>query len=156
LTCNVSFLKIQLMSGTNAYHENLISYEKLPQISNRKFGLTLAVVLLVLATVPLLHGGSVRPWAVWIASGFVLSVMFAPSILAPLNTFWMKLGLWMHKIVSPVILGVLFFAMFTPMGLVMRLFGHDPLRLRLNRRLKSHWVVKDSKESVPETMKYQF
>ena len=64
----------------------------------------------------------------------------SPAALAPLNRVWTRFGLLLHRIVSPVVLGVMFFVVVTPMGLVMRALGKDPLRLRFDREARSYWI----------------
>jgi hypothetical protein len=87
---------------------------------------------------------------------FLLFALFIPRALAPLNWLWTKFGLLLHKIVSPVILGVLFFLIFTPIGVLMRLFGGDPLRLRFDNKAQSYWIERSPPGPTPDSLKDQF
>jgi hypothetical protein len=80
----------------------------------------------------------------------------APKLLTPLNWFWTRLGLVLHKIVSPLVLGIMFFVVITPMGVVMRLFGKDPLRLRLDKTQASYWLERTPPGPKPDTLSNQF
>lgn len=87
---------------------------------------------------------------------FLLLALAIPKVLAPLNRAWFKFGLLLHKIVSPVVLGILFFAVFTPMGTLMRLFGGDPLRLRFDAKAATYWIERSPPGPAPESLKDQF
>ena len=88
---------------------------------------------LLVALLPLLHGAPVRQWALLVFAVFLIASLVAPSILAPLNRLWTQFGRLLHRIVSPIALGILYYGVVTPTGLLMRLFGKDPLRLKLDR-----------------------
>lgn len=87
---------------------------------------------------------------------FLLSALLMPNALMPLNWLWIKLGLLIHTIVSPVILGLLFYLVFTPVGLVMRLFGNDLLRLRLDESSPTYWIDRTYLESDSDSLENQF
>ena len=87
---------------------------------------------------------------------FLGLAMLFPKALAPLNWLWTKFGLLLHKIVSPVVLGVLFFVVFTPFGVIMRLFGGDPLRLRFDPKAQSYWIERSPPGPDPDSLKDQF
>ena len=124
--------------------------------SNRVFGFVFAAVFLLLAVGPLFFGGPVRFWslAVSVALGFVALVV--PVVLAPLNRLWTRFGLLLHKIVSPLVLGIMFYLVITPMGLVMRLLGKDPLRLRRDQDAATYWIERTPPGPPPETFVDQF
>jgi hypothetical protein len=84
-----------------------------------------------------------------------VSLLF-PKILAPLNWLWTRLGLLLHKIVSPIILGAQFFLLFTCAGAIMRLFGGDPLRLRFDAKASSYWIERTPPGPAAESLKEQF
>ncbi len=114
-------------------HEPIQTHAKVSMGSNRGFGLVFAGVFAVLAVWPLIrHAEPVRWWALALASVFLGLALFAEQRLAPLNRLWFKLGLAMHAIVSPIIMGLLFFGAVTPIGLILRASGKDILRLRQN------------------------
>ena len=92
-----------------------------------------------------------------IVSGFfLLLALIVPKALAPLNWVWTKFGLLLHKIVSPIVLGFLFFLVFTPIGIMIRLFGGDPLRLRLDSKAPSYWIERSPPGPAPDSLKNQF
>ena len=100
--------------------------------SDRAFGVVFSAVFALTALYPLLGGGAARIWSL-IASGiFLLLALVVPGILDPANRLWMKFGELLHCIVSPVALGIVFYLAVLPTGLLVRLFGKDPLRLRVN------------------------
>jgi len=68
----------------------------------------------------------------------------------------MKLGDILHRIASPIALAILFYGVVTPTGLLMRLFGKDPLRLRFDREAKSYWIAREPPGPAPESLKDQF
>ena len=79
-----------------------------------------------------------------------------PAALAPLNRVWTRFGLLLHRIVSPVVLGVMFFVVVTPTGLLMRALGKDPLRLRLTVTQRSYWIDRQPPGPAPDTLNNQF
>lgn len=123
-----------------AAHDQLTAYRKTPMGSNRNFGLTFGLVLLLIGVWPWLrHGEPVRWWALVASVAFTGSALFAAGILEPLNRIWFKFGLALHKLVSPVVMGVLFFGAVLPMGLLLKLAGKDPLRLGSTGEA-SYWI----------------
>ena len=121
-------------------HEDLTrdSHEK--GSSDRNFGFVFAGVFLLIAIGPALFGHPLRAWSLVVAAGFGAVAVVAPALLGPLNRAWTRLGLLLHKIVSPVVLGIMFFLVITPMGIVMRLLGKDPLRLRIDPDASTYWI----------------
>ena len=101
-------------------------------------------------------GGQVRIWAIGIAAAFAVVALARPGVLAPLNRLWTRFGLLLHKVVSPLIMGMLFYLTVTPIGLLMRAMGKDPLRLRPDPDAASYWIERDPPGPPPETMKNQF
>jgi hypothetical protein len=91
-----------------------------------------------------------------VAGVFLLFALVAPKVLAPLNKLWTKLGLLLGKIMAPIVLGLLLFLVVTPIGVLMRLLGKDPLRLRLDAKSKSYWIVRTPPGPAPDTMSNQF
>jgi len=137
-------------------HEPLEREETVAGPSNRSFGFTFAGAFAVIACLPLLGGGRVLVWALITGAAFALAALAAPAVLTPLNRLWLKLGLLLHRVVSPIVLGVLFFVVITPMGLAMRLLGKDPLKLRLDKDSGTYWVDRIPPGPAPETLKDQF
>ena len=123
--------------------------------SNRKFGLFFTFVFAVAATY-FYYSANVN-WAyVFIAAAliFLLVTLIKSDVLLPLNTLWMRLGLLLGMIITPVVLGVIFFGLFTPIAIFMRLRGRDELRLKDVRRV-SHWIWR-TEPIKSESFKYQF
>ena len=120
--------------------------------SNRSFGIVFFIVFLLIALYPLINGENIRIWSAVISLIFLVLGLLNSKILAPLNKLWFKFGIFLGKIISPIILGIIFFLVVTPIGLLMRLFGKDVLNLRYNKN-KSYWIEKNGPKSK---MKNQF
>jgi len=87
---------------------------------------------------------------------FLFFALALPKALAPLNWVWTRFGLLLHRIVSPVVLGILFFVVFTPLGIIIRLSGGDPLRLRFDPKAQTYWIGRTPPGPAPESLKDQF
>ena len=120
--------------------------------SNRSFGIVFFVVFLIIAIYPLTFSGDVRLWSVIISIIFLVLGILNSKILTPLNKLWFKLGIFLGKIISPIIMGIIFFLVVTPTGLIMRFLGKDVLNLKYNKN-KSYWIEKKGPKSK---MKNQF
>ena len=136
-------------------HENFSREEVVSPGSDRNFGLVMAGALALLSALNGWHHGRLWPWTAVIAIAFLAAAWFKPSALRPLNIVWMKLGLVLHRIVNPIVMGLLFFGTIWPTGLVMRLRGRDLLRLKREPASDSYWIVR-TPGPQPETMKDQF
>src|SRR2546423_9425325 len=97
--------------------------------SDRAFGLVWSAFFLVIAIGPVFFRGAIHTWSLVLSVAFGLVALIVPGLLAPLNRVWTKFGLLLHKVISPLVSGIMFFLVITPTGLVMRLFGKDLLRL---------------------------
>jgi hypothetical protein len=137
-------------------HESFRRHEEVRGSSNRTLGLVFAAVFLIIAVFPLFFGGALRWWSIAIAAAFALAALLFPRILTPLNRAWTRFGLLLHKIVSPIVLGFLFYIVVTPLGLLMRLLGKDPLRLRWDRQSSTYWIERTPPGPKPETLSDQF
>ena len=120
--------------------------------SNRSFGIVFFIVFLLIGTYPLLNNDHVRIWSLIISIVFLILGLLNSKILLPLNKIWFKFGILLGKIVSPLIMGLIFFVVVTPIGLLMRLFNKDLLNLKFNKS-KSYWIEKSDPKSK---MKNQF
>ena len=123
--------------------------------SNRTFGLFFTFVFAVAAAY-FYYAASLK-WAylsIGAASLFLLVTMLKSNALLPLNKLWMRFGLLLGMIVSPIVLGIIFFVMFTPIAILMRLIGRDELRLKFTQKA-SHWVSRDE-QIKPGSFKHQF
>jgi hypothetical protein len=137
-------------------HESYERHEEVRGSSDRTLGLVFAAVFVIIGTLPWFFGGPLRLWALIVGSAFAGVALFAPRLLGPLNWFWTRLGLVLHKIVSPVVLGIMFFLVITPMGVVMRWMGKDPLRLQLDKALLSYWLDRTPPGPKPDSLPNQF
>src|SRR5262245_13556177 len=97
-------------------HEDLHREQKVEGSSVRAFGIVFAVVFTLIAAWPLLHGGGLRLWSLAVAIAFAFVAWLRPTLLAGLNRWWLKLGLFLGKVVSPIALGILFYAVLVPIG----------------------------------------
>ncbi len=143
-------------SKTNALHESLTRDEAVKTSSDRAFGVVFTVVFLIIGLWPLLGGATPRVWALAVAAVFLVAALIRPGVLAPLNRLWTKLGLLLHKITNPIIMGLVFFLAVTPTALVMMALGKDPLRRKIDKTAASYWIRRDPPGPAPETMKNQF
>lgn len=124
--------------------------------SERMFGLVFGGLFALIGCRPLLHREAPYWWALALAVAFVVAAFVVPRLLRPLNWLWHKFGLLLHRIMSPLIMGAIFFLCVTPVALIMRLLGKDVLGLRRRRDLSTYWIVRQTPGSAPDTMKRQF
>lgn len=124
--------------------------------SERGFAIVFAVVFTIIGLWPLWRAASPRWWSLGIAAAFLLAGFLAPAVLKPLNTLWFKLGMLLGKIMTPIVMGILFFVVVLPTGIIMRLRGHDLLRTRLDKEAKSYWIHRSPPGPPPESLKNQF
>ena len=120
--------------------------------SNRSFGIVFFIVFLPIALYPLTYSGEIRIWSVIISAIFLFLGLLNSKILSPVNKLWFKFGIFLGKIISPLIMGIIFFLVVTPIGLMMRLLGKDLLNLKYNKS-QSYWIEKTGPKSK---MKNQF
>ena len=120
--------------------------------SNRSFGIVFFVVFLLIAFYPLTNHGEVRIWPIIISLIFLVLGLLNSKILTPFNKIWFKFGIFLGKIISPLIMGIIFFLVVTPIGLIMRILGKDVLNLKYNKD-ESYWIEKNGPKSK---MKNQF
>ena len=120
--------------------------------SNRSFGIVFFFVFLLIALYPFFKGSDLRIWSLIISFIFLALGLTKSNLLTPLNKLWFKFGLFLGKIISPLIMGFIFFAVVTPIGIIMRLLGKDLLNLKYNKK-KSYWIEKTGPKSK---MKNQF
>ena len=120
--------------------------------SNRSFGIVFFVVFLLIALYPLINSEGIKIWSLLISLIFLILGLLNSKILTPLNKLWSKFGIFLGKIISPIIMGIIFFFVVTPTGLIMRILGKDILNLKYNKK-KSYWIIKSAPKSK---MKNQF
>ena len=120
--------------------------------SNRSFGIVFFIVFLLISIYPLINNENIRIWSLVVSLIFLVLGIINSNFLLPLNKLWFKFGIFLGKIISPIIMGIIFFLVVTPIGLIMRLLGKDVLNLKLND-YKSYWIKKTGPKSK---MKNQF
>ena len=120
--------------------------------SNRSFGIVFFVVFLLIALYPFTYNGELRIWSLIISLIFLFLGVFNSKFLTPLNKLWFKFGLLLGKVISPIIMGFIFFLVVTPIGFIMRIIGKDLLNLKFNKN-QSYWIEKSGPKSK---MKNQF
>jgi hypothetical protein len=124
--------------------------------SNRAFGLLLAAVFAVIAG--LNHWASGHQYPYWLTAGglFVLISLLMPRLLYPLKRLWLKLGALLNKVVSPVVLAVLYLLSIVPVGLLARLFGKSFLSLKRDPQASSYWIKRDPPGPSPASLRNQW
>lgn len=137
-------------------NEPIASHRKTVAGSDRNFGLVLAGFFAIVGVGPLLHGTAVRWWAVGIALLLVLLAFAAPQRLSPLNHLWFRLGVALGRVVSPVVMAVVYYAVVVPIGLIMRARGKDPLRLRREPQATTYWIGREPPGPPRGSMSRQF
>jgi hypothetical protein len=136
-------------------HENFNREEASAPGSDRTFGLVMAAALALVGVINFWHHGRVWPWELTAAVLLLAAAWLKPPLLHPLNRLWMKLGLLLHRIVNPIVMGLLFYGTIWPTGLVMRMRGRDLLRLRREPSANTYWIARPPGPK-PETMRDQF
>ncbi|MBI4969550.1 MAG: hypothetical protein HZC25_15645 [Rhodospirillales bacterium] len=139
-----------------ATHENHAHAQSVKQGSDKAFGLVFAVFFAIIGLWPLKGGEGPRVWALGLAIAFLLVALIRPDILKPLNRLWFLFGLVLHRIVSPIVMALLFFAVVTPVGLLMRLFGKDPMQRRFDAKAESYWIPRPPPVEGQGSMTNQF
>jgi hypothetical protein len=137
-------------------HEQLRRAEDTVGPSDRRFGLTIGGVFALIAI------WKAVTWSAWgflwagLAAAFAISALAQPLLLAPFNRLWLKFGLLLHRIVSPVAMAILFYATILPIGLLMKALGKDPLRLKLEKGASSYWLPRSDDRPPEASMRQQF
>ena len=121
-------------------------------VTNKNFGLTFFLVFLIVSIWPLLYNEQIRIWSLIVGIIFLCLGLLNSKILTPLNVIWFKFGIILGKIVSPIVMSIIFFFIVTPISIIMKIFGKDLLSLKYNKQ-KSYWIKKDGPKSK---MKNQF
>lgn len=138
------------MKLSNDYHEKTFS-----KSIDFYFGFIGSCFFFVLSLLPLLRGDGIRLWSMYIGITLLLLSFLFPIALSPVRKLWIKFGVLIQKITEPLILGVIFYIFFTPIGVVMRCFGKDPLTLKRKSGMTSYWRFRDLQQANAD-MKNQF
>ena len=120
--------------------------------SNRSFGIVFSIFFLLVAFYPLLNDGPVYYWSLLISLTFLILGLLNSKILSPLNRLWFKFGILLGKVVAPIVMGIIFFLVITPISILLKIFGKDVLKLKFNKN-KTYWINKNDPKS---SMKKQF
>ena len=117
--------------------------------SNKSFGIVFFIVFIIISLYPLLNQEDIRIWSLVIAFIFFILALLNSKILTPLNKIWTRFGLFLGNLISPIVMGIIFFFVVTPIGLLMRLFGKDVLNLK-NNKSSTYWIKKADQKSSME------
>ena len=131
----------------------MTSKSKIKISSNRSFGLVFFVVFLAIALWPLKSGEEFRLWSLVLSIIFFILGVLNSKLLTPLNRLWFKLGMFLGSIVSPIVMGMVYFIVVTPTGVFMRLLGKDLLKTNKIKSTSTYWIKRDKQHG---TMKKQF
>ena len=120
--------------------------------SNRSFGIVFFIFFLIVGTYPIFFQGELRIWSLIVSIIFLLLGIINSRFLTPLNLLWFKFGMLLGRIVSPIVMGLVFFLVVTPTGLIMRILNKNLLRLK-KKNIKTYWI---ERSSIKSDMKNQF
>ena len=120
--------------------------------SNRSFGIVFFVFFLIISLFPLLNDDDIRYWSLILSIIFLVLGLLNSNFLTPLNNLWFKFGILLGKVISPFIMGTIFFIIVTPIGIIMKILKKDLLNLKFNNK-KTYWIEKNGLKSK---MKNQF
>ena len=126
--------------------------KKIKISSNRSFGIVFCAFFLIVTLYPLINDEPIRYWSLIVSIIFLILGMLNSNILSPLNKAWFKFGLFLGRIVSPIVMGIVFFAVVTPIALILKIMGKDLLNLKKSK-INSYWIAKTGPKSK---MKNQF
>jgi hypothetical protein len=137
-------------------HENLTRHEPVKPGSDRVFGLVMTAFFALLGFWPLVHHRPIRWVFAAIGGAFLVLALLVPALLHPLNRLWTGLAVLLNRIVSPVVCGILFYVVVTPVAMVFRLTGKDPMRLKPDPDGKTYWIERVPPGPARESMRLQF
>tara|TARA_B100001057_G_scaffold469807_1_gene530487 strand:- start:394 stop:771 length:378 start_codon:yes stop_codon:yes gene_type:complete len=120
--------------------------------TNKNFGIVFFIVFLLISVYPLINDENIRIWSLIISFIFLILGLLNSKLLNPLNNIWFKFGLFLGRIISPIIMSIIFFFVVTPIGILMKLLNKDLLNLKFNKD-KTYWIEKSGPKSK---MKNQF
>jgi hypothetical protein len=126
------------------------------EITGKRFGCVFSIFFALLTLLLLIQGKGIRPLPLLLCASFTLATLTIPDRLAPFGRLWMKFGEIMHRWVSPFALTILYFAVVTPVGLLMRATGKDPMRRKRDHEAKSYWIERADQKIDPLSMSRQF
>lgn len=124
--------------------------------SDKTFGIFFALLALGAGAWPMINGGRPIQTLLGIGATLMFVALLKPTLLGPLNRLWFEFGLLLHKLISPVVLGLIYLTSVVPVGLAMRMFGKDPLRRRFEPELQSYWIPRDPPGPQADSLPRQF
>ena len=128
--------------------KNLINVKRKDNIT---FGLLFFILFLIIGLYPLKSGGTTRIWSVIISSAFLIITIIRPNLLSFLNRLWIQFGILLGKMISPIVMGLVFFFVVTPIGILIRILKKDVMGLK--RGASSYWI---NREDKVQSMRKQF
>lgn len=137
-------------------HQTGFLVDPSPLPSNRSFGVLFVAVFALAGSYLWWRGGTLHPWWFGLSASTLLVTLVKPDLLAPLNRAWMGLAALLHAIVSPIVLGIMFYGVFAPTALVMRLAGRDALKRRFDPQATSYWQERDPPGPDPSGLPHQY
>ena len=133
--------------------QDLEEIKKIEMGSERNFGIVFALFFLFISLFPLISGEAFRLWSLLLCIIFFFLAVFKPKYLSLPNRYWFKLGMLLSRIMVPIVMSVVYFLIFTPMGLLLKIFRKDALRRNIDEKAKTYWI---KRESPLSSMKNQF
>ena len=121
--------------------------------SNKSFGIVFFIVFLIVGLYPVFNHEEIRIWSIILSLTFLILGLLNSNLLTPLNKTWIRFGILLGNFISPLVLGIIFFLVVLPTGILMRLFKKNFLGLKFDKNLKSYWI---NKEKQLSSMKNQF
>ena len=131
----------------------MLNNSKIKINSNRSFGIVFFFVFVIVSLWPLTNENSLRVWSIFVAIIFLILGLMNSKLLTPLNILWFKFGKLLGFIIAPIVMGIVFFVVITPTGLIMKIIGKDLLNNKYNNKIKSYWI---NRGKLKSTMKQQF
>ena len=131
----------------------MLNNSKIKISSNRSFGIVFFFVFVIVSLWPLTNENSLRVWSIFVAIIFLILGLMNSKLLTPLNILWFKFGKLLGFIIAPIVMGIVFFVVITPTGLIMKIIGKDLLNNKYNNKIKSYWI---NRGKLKSTMKQQF
>jgi hypothetical protein len=141
--------------STSATHERLIGKDDVKLGSDRSFGFVIAGVLALIAAIRLWHGENATYFLIGMLALAVPAAVW-PRALRPLNLLWYRFGLLLHAVMTPLIMGLMFFTVITPIGWLMRILGKRPLALEFDPAARSYWIHRNPPGPAPDSLTNQF
>jgi hypothetical protein len=140
----------------STHHEFGGSHQAIATASDRSFGLVFGAAFALITAAQFHRGGNWWPVTLGLSAVFLLIAFLRPALLAPLNRVWTKVGLLMGAVVAPIVMGVVYFGLITPMAQIARAFGVDFLRLRGDPKAVSYWLPRLDEDQTQDRLRDQF